>query len=53
MVSHLHGFRKAEKVQVSVVILECFAQAFRDLILAEKISIIAYVDREAYFSKAR
>jgi len=43
MVSHLHGFREAEEVQASPAILECFTRAFRDLILAEKISIIAYV----------
>jgi len=43
MVFHLHGFRKAEEAQASPAILECFTQAFRDLLLAEKISTIAYV----------
>jgi len=43
MVSHLHGFRKAEEARASTTILECFTQACRDLILAEKIFIIAYV----------
>jgi hypothetical protein len=43
MVSHLHGFRKAEEAQASPVILKCFTQACRDLILAEKISTFAYV----------
>ena len=43
MVSHLHGFREAEEARASPVILGCSTQACRDLILAEKISTLAYV----------